>query len=108
MYIRNGICYAGTMQEGIKVAAVKPLCGDMLLLTFSTGEKRLLDTSILQGNAFAPLAGETIFANPVLFHGVITWNNGTIDIAPEAAYHYSYAYEEGEGERLSQKETVSS
>ena len=93
MYIQNGICYAGELQEGIKVTEVQPLRGGMMLVTFSTGEKRLFDTTLLRGSAFAPLADEKIFANPVLFHGVITWNNGEIDVAPETVYRDSYAYE---------------
>ena len=94
MYIKNGICYAGKAQDGIKVTDAKPLRGGMMLVTFSTGEKRLFDTTLLQGSAFAPLADEKIFSNPVLFHGVITWNNGEIDIAPETVYKESYAYED--------------
>lgn len=93
MYIINDICYAGELQDGIKVTEVKPLCGGMMLVTFSTGEKRLFDTTTLQGSAFAPLKDERIFSNPVLFHGVITWNNGEIDIAPETVYRNSYDYE---------------
>ena len=93
MYILNDICYAGELQEGIKVTEVKPLRGGIMLVTFSTGEKRLFDTTLLQGSAFAPLADEKIVSNPVLFHGVITWNNGEIDIAPETVYRESYAYE---------------
>ncbi|MBP3879247.1 MAG: DUF2442 domain-containing protein [Lachnospiraceae bacterium] len=93
MYILNDICYAGEMQDGIKVTDAKPLQGGMMLVTFSTGEKRLFDTTLLEGSAFAPLADEKIFRNPVLFHGVITWNNGEIDIAPEKVYRDSYAYE---------------
>lgn len=93
MYILQDICYAGEMRPDIKVTEVKPLRGGMLLVTFSTGEKRLFDTTTLQGTAFAPLADEEIFRNPVLFHGVITWNNGEIDIAPEAVYRDSYAYD---------------
>ena len=81
------------MKDDIKVTEVKPLRGGMMLVTFSTGEKRLFDTTTLQGSAFAPLADEKIFMNPVLFHGVITWNNGEIDIAPETVYRDSYAYE---------------
>ena len=64
-----------------------------MLVSFSTGETRLFDTTLLQGSAFAPLADEKIFSNPVLVHGVITWNNGEIDIAPETVYRESYAYE---------------
>ena len=93
MYILNDICYAGELQDGIKVTEVKPLHGGMMLVTFSTGERRLFDTTTLQGAAFAPLADEKIFSNPVLFHGVITWNDGKIDIAPETVYRDSYAYE---------------
>ena len=92
MYIKDDICYAGEMQPDIKVVEATPLQGGMLLVTFSTGEKRLFDTTKLQGSAFAPLADDKIFSNPVLFHGVITWNNGEIDIAPEAVYQESYAY----------------
>ena len=64
-----------------------------MIVTFSTGEKRLLDTTLLSGSAFKPLADEKIFNNPVIFHGVITWNNGKIDIAPETVYRNSYAYD---------------
>ena len=92
MYIVNDICYAGEMQDGIKVTEAKPLRGGMMLVTFSTGEKRLFDTTTLKGAAFLPLADEKIFNHPVLFHGVITWNNGEIDIAPETVYRDSYAY----------------
>ena len=45
MYIKNGICYAGKLEEGIKVSEVKPLRGMMMLVTFSTGEKRLFQAS---------------------------------------------------------------
>lgn len=93
MYIVDDICYAGEIREGIKVTEAKPLRGGMLLVTFSTGEKRLFDTTTLKGPAFASLADEAIFSHPTLFHGVITWNNGEIDIAPEMVCQNSYAYE---------------
>ena len=97
MYIQNDICYAGQYQEGIRVTAAQPLRGGMLLVIFSTGEKRLFDTTLLRGPAFAPLADENVFRNPVLFHGVITWLNGEIDIAPETVYRDSYAYSDEAG-----------
>ena len=56
--------------------------------------KRLFDTTTLQGAAFAPLADEEVFSHPVLFHGVITWADGEIDIAPETVYRDSYAYDD--------------
>lgn len=92
MYIKDGICYAGKLEEGIKVTSAKPLRGGMMLVTFSTGEQRLFDTTLLKGSAFAPLRNEKIFDHPVIFHGVITWNNGEIDIAPETVYKESYPY----------------
>ncbi len=94
MYIKDDICYAGRFEENIKVTDVKALRGGILLVTFSTGEKRLFDTTRLEGAAFAPLADESIVSNPTLFHGVITWMNGEIDIAPETVYKESYAYTE--------------
>ncbi len=93
MYILNDICYAGELQDGIKVVKAEPLRGGIMLVTFSTGEKRLFDTTQLTGPAFEKLSDEKIFNNPVLFHGVITWANGEIDIAPETVYRDSYAYE---------------
>lgn len=93
MYIVNGICYAGELREGIKVTEAKPLRGRMMLVTFSTGEQRLFDTTKLKGAAFEPLADESVFTHPELFHGVITWNDGEIDIAPETVYRESYAYD---------------
>lgn len=87
------LCYTGELREGIKVTEAKPLRGGMMLVTFSTGEKRLFDTTLLKGSAFVSLQDEEIFNHPVLFHGVITWNNGEIDIAPETVYQESYAYD---------------
>lgn len=92
MYIINGICYANLANDPIKVTEVKPLIGRMLLLTFSTGEKRLFDTTILEGKAFDVLNDSNIFDNPSLFHGVVTWDNGNVDIAPETLYQGSIPY----------------
>ena len=92
MYIRDDICYAGELEDDLKVTNVKSLQGRMMLVTFSTGEKRLFDATELKGSAFTMLADEKIFNEPRLFHGIITWNNGEIDIAPETVYKHSYAY----------------
>ena len=92
MYIIDDICYAGSLSDDIKVKKLEPVQGSILIVTFSTGEKRLFDTTLLQGSAFEALKDKKIFNNPAIFHGVITWNNGTIDIAPETVYNLSYAY----------------
>ena len=94
MDIQNDICYAGQLTDNIRVTEANPLRGGMMLVTFSTGEKRLFDTTKLEGAAFEPRRDEKVFNTPVLFHGVITWNNGENDISPEAVYRDSYAYDD--------------
>ena len=92
MYIVDDICYAGEETPEIKVKEARALRGGMLLLTFSTGEQRLFDTTLLKGSAFEPLRDEKVLADFIIFHGVMTWMNGDIDIAPETMYAESYPY----------------
>ena len=94
MYVKDDIFYAGTMEEGIEVTEAKLLPERMLLVTFSTGEGRLFDTTTLEGSAYKPLDDEEIFWNIVLFHGIITWNDEEIDITPEVVYQDSFPYDE--------------
>ena len=94
MYIINGVAYAGRPKEELQVTAVKALPDMMMLVTFDSGETRLYDASgLLAYPAFAPLAEEQVFMNPTIEHGLVTWQDGEIDIAPEAMYRDSYAYE---------------
>ena len=93
MYVLNGIAYAGTSLPDMQVTAVKPLDDMMLLVTFASGERRLYDaTQLLQYPAFQPLKDEQIFKAAQVDHGVVTWMDGAIDIAPETMYANSYAY----------------
>ena len=92
MYIIDDICYAGELTDGIKIKNAKPLVGGIILLTFSTGEKRLLDTTLLKGTVFKALDDEKIFRDVKVVCGVIKWDNGKVDIAPETAYELSYPY----------------
>lgn len=55
-------------------------------------QQRLFDTTLLEGSAFEPLKDEKVLVNFVIFHGVMTWMNGEIDIAPETMYVESYPY----------------
>ena len=96
MYIINGICYAGELVPGITITDAKPLDGGIVLVTFSTGEKRLFDTTTLTAPAFEPLKDYRVFSNPVISHGTVTWDNEQIDIAPEYIYNESYPYNTGE------------
>lgn len=93
MYIKNGICYAGELEPGITITEAKPLDGGIVLITFSTGEKRLFDTTEIDGEVFRPLSEPKIFCHPVIAYGTITWDSGRIDIAPETVYLNSYPYD---------------
>ena len=56
MFVLNGIVYANEKSENIQVVSVKPLDDMMMILTFSTGEQRLFDASILTGSAYKPVS----------------------------------------------------
>ena len=88
MYIIGDVCCAGDKTQNIKVKEAKVL----RVLTFSTGEQRLFDTTLLKWSAFEPLKDEKVLAYFNIFHGVMTWMNGDIDIAPETMYADSYPY----------------
>ena len=95
MYVINGIAYAGEMTPDIEVEKVIALDDMMLLLTFSTGEKRLYDASaLLEYPAFRPLADVELFKTVGVEHGIVVWLGGNIDIAPETLYKDSVAYQE--------------
>ena len=96
MYIKNGICYAGELVPGITITDAKPLDGGIVLVTFSTGEQRLFDTTSLKGEIFAPLSDVHVFRKMAVSHGTVTWLNEQIDIAPEYVYEHSYHYDTGE------------
>ena len=55
MYIIDDVCYAGEAVPDIKVKEAAVLRGGMLLITFSTGEQRLFDTTLLTGSTFDTL-----------------------------------------------------
>lgn len=93
MYIINGIAYAGEFRNEIKVNAVKAIGDLMLLVTFSTGEKRLFDvTQLLDMPAFKVLKDDSIFNTVSVDHGVVVWSGGDIDLAPETMYVNSFEH----------------
>ncbi|MBR3741590.1 MAG: DUF2442 domain-containing protein [Clostridia bacterium] len=95
MYVLNGIAYAGTNLQDMQVIAIKPLDDFVMLVTFASGERRLYDaTKLLQYPAFQALKDEQVFKAAKVDHGVVTWMDGAIDIAPETMYANSYAYSE--------------
>ena len=94
MYIVDDICYAGTPGGEIEVVEAKPLEGGILLLTFLSGEKKLFDTTTLDGSAFLPLRDRDAFMTAKVEHGFVSWCDGEIDIAPEYMYENGFPYNE--------------
>ena len=95
MYIVNGIAYASAAMQDCAIVRVKPLDDWMMILTFSSGEKRLYDaTQLFEYPAFQPLKDESIFKAARVDNGIVVWMDGDIDIAPETMYANSYAYED--------------
>ncbi|MDO4483664.1 MAG: DUF2442 domain-containing protein [Clostridia bacterium] len=92
MYIKDGYVYGGQPSGPIKIVKVKPLDDFMMILTFSTGEQRLFDATLLQGPVFQPLKDIEVFKNAQLDHGVVTWLDGDIDCSPEYMYANSFEY----------------
>ena len=73
----------------LKVKSAYAIDNERLILEFSNGEKRLFDRRMLYGKAFEPLNDVNIFKNIDIKYGVVTWNNGEIDCAPEFMYENS-------------------
>ncbi len=72
-----------------KLSNVKPLEGYRLLLEYSNGEKRILDTSYwLEKPMYQKLKNEILF-NTVKIAGItVMWVTGQ-DIAPDDLYEFS-------------------
>ena len=90
----------------IVVLKAEPLDDHSLIVIFSTGEKRYFDAKKLTGSVFEPLKDEKIFEDMTVRHGVITWDNESIDIAPEYVYSNSYNINMPTAEFKSEKEKV--
>ena len=89
-----GIVYGNQPEEMLEVKSVKVLDDMIMLITFSTGETRVFDATILKGEVFEPLKDEAVFKKVIVDHGVVTWSDGAIDCAPEYMYEHSFEYAE--------------
>lgn len=86
MFVMNGIVYASEISDNVQIVDAKPLEDMMMILTFSTGEQRLFDATVLSGPAFEPLSDERIFKGCKIVDGVVTWMDEEIDCSPEYMY----------------------
>lgn len=93
MFMSQGYVYASQPTSDLKVTSAHYTGNLCMLVTFNTGETRLLDaTDLLDFEAFAPLGNAEVFSVFSIEHGVLTWNDGEIDIAPEGLYSRTYEY----------------
>ena len=93
MFEIDGVTFASAPVRDMRVTAAQPLSDFMMLVTFSTGEQRLVDGSQLSAYpAFSRLAEAQVWANPQIDHGVLTWDQGKIDISPAKLYELGYEY----------------
>ena len=93
MFIKDGIVYGTeSFTDSKRVTDVKVLPDHILLITFNNLEQRVFDATVLNGAVFEPLKNNEVFSNITIEHGVITWQNGEIDCAPEYMYEHSYEY----------------
>lgn len=79
------------IMELIWITAVKVLEGHRLHLTFNTGTCKEFDFAqvLAKGQPiFEPLNNLSVFRNIALDGWTVTWQDGTIDIAPEYLYEH--------------------
>ena len=77
--------------ELIWITAAKVLEGHKLHLTFNNGACKVFDFAQVLAKdmpIFEPLKNLTVFRNIVLDGWTVTWQDGTIDIAPEYLYEH--------------------
>lgn len=95
MFVRNGIVYGDSGFKELEVRDARVTDDHIMVVTFSNGETRLCDFTEMFDDvpAFAPLRDETVFENFQIDDGVLTWKDGSIDIAPSYLYKHSYEYD---------------
>ena len=88
----NGIVYADNPEPMLTVLEVRHMYGGVYLMKFSDGVVKLFDTSMLEGEVFESLKKPEIYENPAIEYGIVTWDNGKIDCAPEYMYEHGFIY----------------
>jgi len=96
MRILNDIAYADNYNsENLKVTDIEIISELCMLVTFSNGEKKIFDLiELVKYPAYQKLKDFDCFKKAYIENGIIVWDNGKIDIAPETIYKNSYEYEQ--------------
>ena len=94
MYVVDGIAYTGEATAELAVKNVKVLDDMYVIVEFSTGEKRILDaTVLLEYPIFKKLHDPEVFATASVEDGVLVWMDGEIDIGTTTLYNKSIPYD---------------
>ena len=89
MYIKDDIAYAENPKPILKATWVKPQDNYKLLVCFSNGEKKLFDMQpYLDKGVFAALKDKNAFSGVYIERGVLTWEDGDIDIDTYYVYEH--------------------
>ena len=96
MYIINDIAYADEFNNNdLKISDFKVITDLCMLVTFSNGEKRIFDAQqLIKYPIYKKLEDFNVFKNAIIDNGILTWENGSIDIGVETVYEHSYVYEQ--------------
>ncbi len=87
MYIMDGIAYAGEKSAEIRVKSVRVLPDYKLWIRFNDNSQKIFDfTPFLEFPCYTPLKDINLFNGAYVDFGIVVWNNGEIDIAPEKLY----------------------
>ena len=74
----------------LKINKAKALPNYRVLVMFNTGENKVFNMSrMLHYPVYQKLKDETIFKALRIRRGVVTWDDGKIDIAPEYMYEHN-------------------
>ena len=94
MFIVDGIAYASEKTEDISITEIKLLEDRVIIVTFNTGEQRLLDvTELYDIPGLTELKDDAVYNSAYIDFGTIVWKNGELDLSPESIYNRSYPYE---------------
>lgn len=87
MIVIDEIAYPDNKETLVKVVGVKPLDDYKLWVRFNTDETKIFDFKpLLDEICFLPLKDKNIFNSVYIDYGIVTWNDGEIDIATEKVY----------------------
>ena len=89
MVVKNGICHAELSEVPLHAIGCSALDGHRVRVEFNDGSVKDVDLEpLFSFPAFRPLSDPAVFRAFSIYHGIVTWRDGEIDIAPEWLYEH--------------------